>query len=130
MVKGVVSTGRTWGSLDICSSHSTVPRRKKAQPESSRGELDLLADTLELELSLKTIPVGAGVVPAPLRQRWFFVTTQSLLHPFFFLRNAPISQMGKLRTRDTPNIPQLGTGGARTGAQTPGPEKDYCLKQG
>lgn len=49
-------------------SHSAVPRRRKAQPGSSRGEMDLLAGTLQLELSLGTIPVGAAVAPAALRQ--------------------------------------------------------------
>ena len=68
MAKGVVGTGWRRGLLDVCSSHSAVPRRRKAQPGSSRGELDLLAGTLQLELSLGTIPVGAAVAPAALRQ--------------------------------------------------------------
>lgn len=45
---------------------------------------------------------GAGVEPTPLLQPWFFVIPQSLLHPFFFLRTVPISQMGKLRPREGP----------------------------
>lgn len=61
--------------------------------------------------------------PVPLPQPWFFVTPQSLLHPFFFLRNAPISQIGKLRLRDAAKVSQPGNSRAGTDAQIPSPDK-------
>lgn len=67
---------------------------------------------------------GQGGASTP--QQWFFVTPQSLLHPFFFPRNTLISQMGKLRLRDTPEAPLPRNGRTGMGAQTRGD----CNKQG
>lgn len=61
--KGVGSAGRRRGSLDVWSSRSAVPRRRKPRPGSSRGESDLLPGALRLEPSLGEMPVGAGAAP-------------------------------------------------------------------